>query len=533
MKALNHEDLEDLKGKHFSTDRIFSRQFLWSDTAILVYLSLIKLILHLVANWRGGYGYFRDELYYIACSKHLAAGYVDQPPLSLYILALNRWLLGESLFALRFLPAVVGGVTVFLSGLMARESGGRRFAQVLAATATIICPSFLAAGSFYSMNCFDGLFWTLAAYATIRLIKRERPELWIVLGIVLGLGSLNKVGVLWLGFGLFVGILLSPQRRWLKTPWPWLAGVGAVALFSPFVYWNLTHDLAHLEFIRNATSGKYSGLSPLTFLLGQVQIHNPVTLPLWLAGLWFFFADREGRRFRPLGWMYVVPCALLILNRHSKPEYLSAAYPMLFAGGSVLFERWLAAKSVSWIKPVYVSLLVLGMVLAPIVIPILPVETYIRYTEVLGIKPFTPEGKKLAELHQFYADMFGWEAKAEAVAQVYNRLTPEEKQKCAIFADNYGRCGAIDFFGKAYGLPDAIGKHNNYWIWGPRDYTGELMIILGGELADKQQKFESVEVAGVVSCKYCMPYENNLRIYLCRKLKVSLKESWPRMKNFS
>ena len=506
---------------------------LTSDSAILIYLALIQVALHLVTNLRGGYGIFRDELYYIACSKHLDAGYVDQPPFSLYILALNRWLLGESLFALRFVPALVGGAVVFLSGLMARELGGRRFAQALAGLTAVICPAFLAAGAYYSMNCFDLLFWTLAAFFTIRLVKTEKPAYWVVLGFVLGLGSLNKVGVLWLGAGVFAGILFSAQRRWLATKWPWLAGVIAVVLFSPFVYWNLTHDFAHLEFIRNATSDKYSGLSPMSFIKGQMDIHNPVTLPLWLAGLWFFFADREGKKYRPLGWMYLVPFALLILNGHSKPEYLSAAYPMLFASGAVLFERWLAAARLRWLRPVYVGLLALGIVLAPIVVPVLPVETYIRYADALGIKPFTPEGKKLAELHQFYADMFGWEEKAKAVAQVYNRLSPEEKEKCAIFADNYGRCGAIDYYGKAYGLPDSIGKHNNYWIWGPRAYTGELMIILGGDLEDKQQKFESVEVAGTVSCKYCMPYENDLRIYVCRRLKVPLKDFWPGLKNFS
>lgn len=521
MDAFNHEEHRDLKG-------IF-----WSDTAILVYFALIKLALHLVTNWRGGYGYFRDELYYMACSRRLDLGYVDQPPLSLYILALNRFLFGESLFALRLVPAVAGSVTVFISGLMARELGGRRFAQALAATAAIICPAFIAGAAFYSMNCFDMLFWVLTAYAAIRLIRTGKPRFWIALGFLLGLGLLNKVGVLWLGAGLFAGVLFSKQRTWLKTPWPWIAGATALLLFSPFVYWNLTHDLAHLEFIRNATSGKYSGLTPLSFIRGQVEIHNPVTLPLWLAGLWFFFADREGRKFATLGWMYAIPILILVLNGHSKPEYLSAAYPMLFAGGSVVFERLLSGSYRLWLRRVYVSLLALGMIFAPIVLPILPVETYIRYTTALGMKPFTSEGKKLAELHQFYADMFGWEAKAAAVAKVYNRLSPEDRQKCAIFADNYGRCGAIDFFGKAYGLPDSIGRHNNYWIWGPREYTGELVIILGGDLEDKQKSFESVEVAGVVSCKYCMPYENDLRIYVCRKLKMPLKEFWPRLKNFS
>jgi hypothetical protein len=514
-------------------DRLFSRQILLSDTALLAFLALIKLILHLVTSFFGGYGIFRDELYYIACSKHLDWGYVDQPPLSLYLLALNRWILGDSLFALRLLPAMSGSATVFVTGLMVRELGGQRFAQALAAAASIICLSFLAAGTFYSMNCFDLLFWTLAAYLAIRLFKTDRPGYWVGLGLLLGLGSLNKVGVLWLAAGLYLGLLVTRQRRWLSTKWPWVAGALTIALFSPFVFWNLSHDLAHLEFIRNATSGKYSGLTPLSFILGQIVVQSPITLPLWLAGLWCFLAAPDGDKYRPLAWMYIVPFALLILNRHSKPEYLSPAYPMLFAGGGIMFERWLAAPRLRWLKPVSIFLLAQAIILAPIVLPILPVTTYIRYAKVLGIKPFTAESKQLAELPQFYADMFGWEAKAEAVAKVYSRLSPDERRKCAIFADNYGRCGAIDFYGEALELPPSIGRHNNYWIWGPRGYTGELMIILGGELEDKQQQFESVEVAGVVTCNYCMPYENNLRIYVCRNLKTPLRELWPRLKNFS
>ena len=513
--------------------RLTSPQLLWSASAILVYLALAKLVLHLVTNFWGGYGDFRDELYYIACSNHLDVGYVDQPPLSIYILALNRWLFGDSLFALRLLPAVSGSFTVLLTGLMAREMGGGRVAQALAAIACIVSLGFIAMSTFYSMNCLDVLFWTLAAYTVIRLVRDGKARHWVFLGLVLGLGSLNKVGVLWLGGGVFVGTLLTPQRRWLRTPWPWLGGTLAFMLFSPYIIWNLNHDLAHLEFIRNATAGKYSSLSSLTFLIGQVMVQNPVALPIWLAGLWFFFVNRKGRSYQLLGYMYVVPFAILIFNRHSKPEYLSSAYAALFAGGAIAFEHWLSRWPLRWLKPTYVTLLTCGLILAPVVLPILPVETYIRYADALGIKPHSAENKQLSDLPQFYADMFGWEAKAEAVAQIYNRLSPEDKAKCAIFGDNYGRCGAIDFFGKAYGLPPSIGKHNNYWIWGRRDYTGELVIVLGGDLEDKRKAFESVEIAGVSTCNYCMPYENNLRIYVCRNLKKPLRELWPQLKNYS
>ncbi len=504
---------------------------LLSDTALLIYLAVFKLLLHLYTNLFAGYGIFRDEFYYLACAGHLSGGYVDQPPLSIFILALNRMFFGDSIFALRLLPAVAGAGTVFLTGLMARELGGGRFSQILSASASIVSLILLAFGAVYSMNCFDILLWTLAAYSLIRLIKTGNPKCWLWLGLILGLGLLNKVGVLWLGFGIFAGLLLTPERRWLKTRWPYLAGAIALVLFLPFIVWNLTHGLAHLEFMRNATSGKYSRLTALSFALGQIVVQNPFTLPLWLSGLVFLFYSPE-KRYRLLGWVYLAAFAILVVNGHSKPEYLGAAYPMLFAAGGTALERWLTGRW-QWAKPVYLGLMLAGGVIgAPFVLPILPVESYIRYAQALGVKPSSTEAKKLDKLPQFYADMFGWEEKAQAVARAYHSLGPEDQTKCAIFADNYGRCGAIDYYSKKYNLPKSIGKHNNYWIWGPRGYTGELMLILGGGLKDKEESFESVEVSSTVTCEYCMPYENNLRIYVCRNLKMSLTELWPRLKTF-
>lgn len=355
---------------------------------------------------------------------------------------------------------------------------------------------------------------------------------WLILGFILGLGLLNKIGVLWLGAGIFVGILLTLQRHWLKTRWPWIAGGIAFLVFLPYVIWNLQHDLAHLEFIRSATGEKYASQTPVTFLVGRILLQNPLTLPLWGAGLYFFFSS-QGRPFRILGIMYVTALLILLVNGHSKPEYLAPAYTLLFAGGSVAFERWLVKSALRWAQPAYIALLVIsGSVLAPLVVPVLPVETYIRYADALGMKPSSAEAKRLDKLPQFYADMFGWEEKAAAVARVFNTLTPEEKSKCAIFADNYGRCAAIDFFGAKYGLPKSIGNHNSYWIWGPRNTTGETVIILGGNPEDHRKNFEEVVVVDTALCTYCMPYENHLTISVCRRLKIPVEEAWARGKHY-
>jgi hypothetical protein len=510
------------------------KEFLKTDLGLLTLIALAKLLIHLYTNAFAGYGYFRDELYYLACAEHPDTGYVDQPPLSIYVLMVNRAILGNSLFALRFLPALAGAVTVFLTGLVAREMGGGKYAQASAAIASGIGVVALAMHTVFSMNALDILLWTLAYWVLIRLIRTRDPRHWILLGVVLGLGLLNKIGVLWFGAGIALGLLLTPLRSWLKTPWPYAAGVIAMLFFLPYLVWNLQHDFAHLEFIRNATGGKYSGLTPLVFAAGQLLINNPVTVPLSMLGLGGLFLRKDLKEYRILGIIYAVAFAILALNGHSKPEYLTASYAPIFAAGGFVLERMGQGKILKFVRPAYLALLLAGGILfAPVTLPILPVGAYIEYANALGVAPSTSEGKRLEKLPQFYADMFGWEEKAAAVADVFSRLTPEEKAKCFIFGHNYGRCASIDFFGPRYGLPKSIGLHNNYWIWGPRDCSGEIMIVLGGDMTDLQSRFESVELAGrVARSEYCMPYENNLPIHVCRHLKPPAAGLWPQMKHY-
>lgn len=503
-----------------------------NELLLIASLALVKLALHLVVNLFDGYGYFRDELYYLACAEHLDIGYVDQPPFSIYMLALQRALLGDSLVMLRLLPAVAGAATVFLIGLMVRVLGGRIYAILLAGLASLVSLIYLAMFSIYSMNAIDILLWTLAAYLLLQIEKTKDVRLWILLGLTLGIGLLNKTGVLWLGFGLAVGLVLTPWRTWFKTPWPWIAGAVALLGFLPYMFWNLQHDFAHLEFIRRATEGKYAGISRVDFLVGQFLIQNPTTFPIWVAGLGMLLFSKAMRQGRILGVIFLTVAAILLVNGQSKAEYLSAAYGPLFAAGGVAFERWLAVRQVRVVRILLAVLVASGFFLAPVTVPLLPVRDYLAYAEALGIQPSTSEDLELSELPQFYADCFGWEEKARAVAEVYHRLSPEEQQRARVFSYNYGRCGAVDFFGKAYGLPPAIGLHNSYWIWGPGDFDGEVLIVLGGSEDGLPGAFEEVELAGNVSCQYCMPYENHLNIYVCRRLKTPIGELWPRLKHY-
>jgi len=504
------------------------------EIRLLLFFAGIKFLLHFLTSLTGGYGYFRDELYCIACSEHLDLGYVDQPPLSIFILAVNRLLLGDSIVALRFLPALTGATTVFVTGLIVRELGGKRTAITISSMVCILSLMRLGMDSIYSMNTFDHLLWALAVYAFVRLIKTEQPHYWFAIGLTIGLGLLNKISLVWLGFGMGAALLFSPLRFWLKRPQPYLAAFLALLLFLPYIIWNVTHDFAHLEFIRNATTGKYASQNPATFLAGQFLVHNPAMSPIWIGGFIGLFAMSSLRPFRPLAIMFLGVVAILIANMHSKPEYLSPAFAILFAAGGVAWEHLFARPSLRRFKGIILGVIVIASLIPlPITLPVLPVETYIRYADVIGFGGYTAEGKETELLPQFYADRFGWEKKVEDVARVFHSLSLDEQSKAAIFADNYGRSAAFDFFGAKYGLPKAIGRHNNYWVWGPRDYAGEIVIVLGGELEDKLEVFESVEVAGISRCTYCMPYENNLTIYVCRNFKGDLREFWSRLKHYN
>lgn len=508
-----------------------------STLIVLATLAMVKLLIHLLTNAFASYGIFRDELYYLACASHIDLGYVDQPPLSIYILASNRFLFGDSLFTLRLLPALAGAMTVFITGLMARRLGGGTLAVALACLAVIVSPIHLGMDTIYSMNCFDLLLWALGSYVLILIIEENKPQHWMILGVIIGLGLLNKISMGWFAAGLFVALIATKHRVDLKTRWPYAAALLAFVIFLPYIIWNIRYDFAHLEFIRNATSQKYSGLTPIDFILGQFMLIHPFTIPVWLAGLFFFFFDERGKTYKMLGIIFVVTFLILIANIHSKPEYLASAYAALFAAGGIQIEKLSERKQWKRIRFALPILIVVGGILtAPITLPFLPVKTYIEYTNIIGMKPQSSESKELSELHQFYADMFGWESMAATISKIYTSLTPEERAKTVFWGRNYGRAGAVEYYSQKYELPPVISPHNSYWIWGYGTKEYEVLIVIGGRREDLLQYFDQVEQPATIQCGYCMPYENNRPVFLCRQpkenLKVTVAKIWPRDKNF-
>ena len=502
----------------------------FTATAVILCLSACKLLVYLYAGRH--YGYFADELYYLACSRHLAWGYVDQPPLIALITWVARSLLGESLPAIRFFPALAGAAEVALTALIARELGGKRFAQGFAALATLVAPAILGADNLLTMNAFEPLFWMACAFLFIRIAKTGNQRLWIWFGIMSGVGLENKYSILIFGAGIVLGVLLTPQRRSLLRPWIWIGGAIALLILLPNLLWNIQHHFPFLEVQANIRgSGRDVPLGPLAFFVEEFLTLLPLTLPIWLAGLWFFFFSKPGKPFRALGWAWVFTAAVIVTLK-PRVYYLYPAFPLLFAAGGVMWEAWLDRPQYLRLKLVYLTLMVgVGVLFAPLAIPVLPPETYIRYTNALDLEPPRLETHKLGPLPQIFADQFGWEEMVATVARVYNNLPPDVRPKTAIFGQNYAQAGAIDLFGPKYGLPPAISGHQSYFLWGPRRYTGESMIVMQGQQQDLERYYASVEKVASVYHPYSMPYEH-FDVFYCRGLKRPLNELWPQMKNW-
>jgi hypothetical protein len=496
---------------------------------IIAAFSAAALLIHLLTN--RSYGYFRDELYFIACARHLDWGYVDMAPLAALLLRIELALFGESLAALRLFPAIAGALTVALTGALARELGGRVWAVALACIGSLSALIYLGVGNFYSLNVFEPLFWMGCVYLLIRLLDGGSPRLWLWFGVVAGLAVENKHSFAFFGIGIAVALLLSPERRHFAGPWIWLGGLAAFGVALPNLLWQIRHDWATLELLRNiAHSDKNVVLGPLDFVAQQALIMNPATLPLWLGGLLWLLVARDGRRYRILGLAYLITLAEFMIL-HGKHYYFAPVYPMLFAAGGVACEQFCAVRF-KWAKPVLAAaMLGLAALLAPTILPILPPERLVAYMKAIHFEPPRTETSHTAALPQLFADQFGWEEMVRSVARAYSGLSPEDQRRAGIFCQNYGEAGAVDFFGPRYGLPPAISGHQNYYLWGPREFTGEIVLVLDDSDEDEREQFQTVEDLGRIDISpWAMPWERRLHVYLCRDLKSSLRDLWPKLK---
>jgi len=498
-------------------------------TSIIAGLALVALIVHLLTIHR--YGYFRDELYYVACARHLDFGYVDLAPLSAFLLRIELILFGSSLFALRIFPVLASALTIVLTGILTREMGGRAWAIAFACTSMFGSLFFLAVGNFYSPNVYEPLFWTGAIYLLRRIVNGAPSHTWLWFGVVVGFGIQNKHSMVFFGVAIVLAILLTPQRRQFAQKWIWLGGLIALVIALPNILWQIERGWPTWVLLHGiAKSNKNVVLSPWEFFFQQITLMNPANFPLWFGGSIWLLVSHEGRHFRVIAFTYLIAFTEFVVM-HGKNYYLAPAYPMLFAAGGVAFERIFALR-LRWLKPAIAFLVVVStVVFAPVVLPILSPEKLLAYMRAIHFEVPRTETSHTAALPQLFADQFGWEEMVRSVARVYASLPANEQKLAAIFCQNYGEAGAIDFFGPKYGLPSALSGHQNYFYWGPGNYTGEIMIVLDDDATDEREQFCSVEDRGMVeSSVWAMPSEQRLHIFVCRDLKIPLRELWPKVR---
>jgi Dolichyl-phosphate-mannose-protein mannosyltransferase len=497
--------------------------------AIVCFLAAVAVLLQMLTN--GRYGYFRDELYFIATSKHLAFGYVDFAPLAAFVLRVSRTLLGDSLHGIRLFPALAHGAEVLLTGLIALELGGKRFAVFLACVSVLLAPVIVGNATRFSMNPFEPLFWMGCVYFLVQAIQRNDPKLLVWCGVLVGFGLENKHSTAFFLVSLLAGLLVTSEQRLFLSRWLWVASALIVLIALPNLVWQYQHQFPTWVDLSNVKRmHKNIELPPIPFVRQQVMMLSPGSALVWIAGLGFLLFHRDGKRYRFLGVTYLLFLAIMMTLK-AKDYYLAPIYPMLFAAGGVLWEK--IAKEhgrLRWAKAVVPAIvIVLGVVALPLTVPILPVDKIVPYEQALGIKTTRTEVAHAGPLPQHFGDEFGWQEMVQAVASVYNSMSPEQRSKTGILAGNYGEAGAIDFFGPRYGLPNAISAHQNYYFWGPRQYTGESLVLLQWSLEDARPWCQDVQEGPKLDPHYGMG-EEHYTILICHGLTEPLAQAWPKLK---
>jgi len=496
---------------------------IWTRPSVL--LAFASLVLHLLAN--GHYGFFRDELYFIVCGERPDWGYVDQPAVVPLLASWSHAIFGDFLWGFRLLPALVMAAVVALTCEFARAVGGGRFAQWLAGSCVLLGPIFLIQGVLFSTDLFQALTWLGLGWVLVRLEQTGDERWWLAFGAIAGFSLNTKYLIAFYLVALAVGLLATPQRRSLLRPWVYVGALLAAVMVVPNLLWQQAHGWPFIELGKAASGGKNIEMSPLAFLLQQILLIGPLTAIVWFFGLWAGIVRPKlavARAF-PIAWLLLL---LAFSASHGKAYYLSAIYPTLLVFGAVRIEELLGnaiARSAA-----LAGVVVLGILVAPLTLPILPVDVFIRYQKAIGVMPSAGEHQTLGVLPQHYADMFGWREMAEKVAAVYWSLPAQDRARAVFFGNNYGEAAAIDVFGPRLGLPAAISGHNNYYVWGPRGHDGSVIIIIGGSTQHYAELFSSLDIAGRIATPYAMPYETDKPIYVLRGMKMPLQDYWPQAK---
>jgi 4-amino-4-deoxy-L-arabinose transferase-like glycosyltransferase len=492
----------------------------FSDTTCLIFLAICGVLLHILLN--GQYGFHRDELDILMNARQLDWGYIAYPPFTPFIARIGLVLFGNSLRGLRLFSALSQGVVMLLAGWMARDMGGRRGAQVIAAISVYIAPVALTAGTLIQYMAFDFLWWVVIAFFFVRLLATGDPRYWLGIGAGIGLGMMTKFTVAFWVAGLIVAVLLSARRRDLLSKWLWL-GVGlALLVYLPNLIWQIRHDFISLDFLKAIHARDLQWGRGQNFLSEQLTSStNPFTLPLWTAGIASCLFASSMKRFRPLVWMFLATFLIFLLAK-GRSYYVAPAYVMLTAAGSAWWIHWLAGR--------FLGLRRAGIGILYALTGIGAVAMIVIVKPVASIN--SPLWKTTSRLNPEVVEMIGWPDLATQVKNIYQSIPEGEKPHTVILAGNYGEAGALDLYGRSLGLPPVISGADSFWYRGYGSFEPETVIVVGFERGYAGQFFSSCTSAGTVTNQYNVRNEETTRhtgLYVCRRPRQPWAEMWKGM----
>jgi len=487
-------------------------------------LALASLALHVVGNAITPYGFHRDEFLYFAMGRHLQLFRMDFPPAIAILAETVRGMLGDSLLAIRLIPAFAGSLLVALAALFARELGGGRFAQLLAGLAILGSPLFVRPGTLFQPVVLDQVAWTLALLSMARLAATDDARWWLAIGVACGLGLLAKFSIAFIGLGIFLATVLTPLRRQLGTRWPWFAAALAFGIGAPSLVGQIRLGFPIVLQLQALSEWQLEHVTRLRFVLTQF-LFGPGTL-LAVVAVAGFMAVPALRPFRAVGWACLVAFVVL-LGLRGKAYYFGPAYPALYAAGAVTLEHIARPRLGRWVRRSTVVLVAaFGLFALPLGIPILSPTAMIRYPGNIGAARRTNQGE-VGELPQDFADMLGWEQQVQAVARVYHGLPAHEQEEAVIVGDNYGEAGALEFYGPRYGLPPPISAAGTYWQFGPGEKPGRVVVVLGEEPEDLRDYADSVVLAARVTNPWGVEEEQDVPIVIGRRPRTTIQALWP------
>jgi hypothetical protein len=482
---------------------------------------IMKLLIHFFTNTN--YELHRDEMLYLAFGIHPAFGYASNPPLLGFFSWLIVHLHGYSEFWVRFIPALTGGIVVVLIAQLVKELRGGKMALVISCLAYLVSPVFLRVHSLYQPVCFDELFWVLITWLFMRMINTRDPRYWLWIGLASGVAFLNKYSVVFLLAGLVVSMILTPHRIMFRSRYFIHGLILGLMFILPNIIWQYLNNWPVVGHMKELYDTQLVHVTLISFLTGQILMLFSA-LPVWITGLLVFLVANSVKTYRFLAYTYIIVIILLILGK-GKMYYSLGLYPFLLAGGGIALEKYLRGKWVIVNYLVMAFAVIFGFLILPYSLPVLPAESLARYckesVKYMGSGAITWEDGKVHEIPQDYADMMCWKELAGLVVKAYNQLDAAEKEKCMIYAGNYGQAGAIQFYGRNNGLPVPICLSDSYLFWAPDTIGTGPLIDINDEAGDLDKLYENFTEVGRINNPFFR--ENGLRVYLCTGMKDYFK----------